>query len=556
MPPHPLKVFLCHATMDKPAVRELYRYLKERKMDPWLDEKKLLGGQTWREEIPKAIFSSDAIIVCLSKNSIDKEGYIQTEIKSALDKAKEIPSGRIFVIPAKLEECGVPNELKDYQWVNLFEEDGYRRLMKSLRARAEEVGATKVSSMEQDKPLQSDSLLSNVQKQGSGLQGDSSIDVGGGLSSSNIIVGNNNVIQVIPKSEPVGQVPNLTDMPNEKAGRTASRTYEGTPIPKPEPKNQRSVKFPTWGIGLIVFACLGLAVWGISSLPTSPKATQTPPATQTFFIEPAIETPIPTTETPVPVTNTPTTIPTSNLRIGSTMIGEDGATLVYVPAGEFSMGSENGDANEKPVHTVYLDAFWIDQTVVTNNQYAACVAVGKCDAPFRTSSYTHDSYYGNSEFDNFPVIYVNWDDAKTYCEWAGRRLPTEAEWEKAARGTDGRTYPWGEDISCDKANYYDGSKYCVGDTSAVRSYESSKSPYGAYDMAGNIWEWVNDWYGSTYYKSLPSFSNPLGPDMGQYRVLRGGSWNYFDNGVRSAIRNWYSPTITYVYVGFRCARSP
>jgi len=318
----------------------------------------------------------------------------------------------------------------------------------------------------------------------------------------------------------------------EKAEQDAQETRVGQVVKKPfetkpEPKKQRSAKFPLWSIGLIAFAFLVLVMWGISSIPASPEATQTPSATQTHFVE-----------------------PTPTLEIGSTMIGDDGATLVYVPEGEFTMGSDNGNSDEQPVHTVYLDAFWIDQTEATNKQYAACIAAGMCDTPSRTGSRTRDSYYGNSEFDEFPVIYVNWDNAKTYCEWAGRRLPTEAEWEKTARGTDQRTYPWGEGIDCQKANY-NGS--CVGDTSPVGNYKTGKSPYGAYDMAGNVGEWVNDWYSGTYYQN-PSSSNPFGPDSSVYRVLRGGSWLDGNLDIRSTSRGWNYPSGTFYFIGFRCVR--
>lgn len=146
----PLKVFLCHASADKPKVRELYRYLKKRGIQPWLDVEDLLPGQNWQVEIPKAIEESDAILICLSKASIDKEGYVQKEIRFALDKALELPEGRIFIIPARLDECEVPRALSTYHWVNLFEQDGYSRLMKSLKMRASQLQRTTIELLKSD----------------------------------------------------------------------------------------------------------------------------------------------------------------------------------------------------------------------------------------------------------------------------------------------------------------------------------------------------------------------------------------------------------------------
>jgi serine/threonine-protein kinase len=158
--------------------------------------------------------------------------------------------------------------------------------------------------------------------------------------------------------------------------------------------------------------------------------------------------------TPTP-TNTPTQTPTPTLGVGSTQVSpKDNMEMVYVPAGEFEMGS-NEHEWEQPIHIVYLDAYWIDKYEVTNAQYALCVQTGDCDKP-------EGSYYLTSEYDDHPVVNVSWYDAEDYCAWAGRSLPTEAEWEKAARGEDGRTYPWGEGINCGLANYYDGDDYCVG----------------------------------------------------------------------------------------------
>jgi formylglycine-generating enzyme required for sulfatase activity len=237
--------------------------------------------------------------------------------------------------------------------------------------------------------------------------------------------------------------------------------------------------------------------------------------------------------------------------IGSTMTGEDGMTLLYVPAGEFTMGSDDGSSDEKPVHTVTLDAFWIDRTEVTNKMYSQCVEAGVCEEPTNTNSFRRSSYYGNSNFDNYPVIYVNWNMAKTYCEWADRRLPTEAEWEKVARGENASVYPWGNNAPNNNLLNFQSA---VGDTTEVGTYPDGASIYGAYDMAGNVWEWVNDWYSETYYSSSPA-SNPEGPDSGQYRVLRGGAWSHYQNVVRSALRLSLDPSYSYLDVGFRCSRS-
>jgi formylglycine-generating enzyme required for sulfatase activity len=195
--------------------------------------------------------------------------------------------------------------------------------------------------------------------------------------------------------------------------------------------------------------------------------------------------------------------------------------MVFIPEGEFTMGSNTGDDDEKPPHPVFLDAFWIDKFEVTNTQYAMCLNAGVCKPPSSNNSNTRNGYFGIPQFNNYPVVYVSWEDANRYCGWAGKRLPTEAEWEKAARGTDSRVYPWGNTFDKNLLNSYESGK---GDTTAVGSYPpNSASPYGAMDMAGNVWEWVADWYGDNYYTTSPR-NNPKGLLSGQYRVLRGGAW--------------------------------
>jgi formylglycine-generating enzyme required for sulfatase activity len=227
--------------------------------------------------------------------------------------------------------------------------------------------------------------------------------------------------------------------------------------------------------------------------------------------------------------------------------------MALIPSGCFNMGDafSEGTGDELPVHNVCITSFYMDVHEVTNAEYKACVSSGACTVPASSSSFSGVFSYGNANFKNFPVIYTSWYQAKAYCIWSGKRLPTEAEWEYAARGgLSGKRYPWGDTINGANANYWVSGDQWDNDTSPVKYYVANG--YGLYDMSGNVWEWVNDWYSDIYYSISPT-KNPPGPDSGTYRVMRGGSWLEDTLLLRVSYRGYYYPMYRNYYIGFRCA---
>ncbi|HBX70707.1 MAG TPA: hypothetical protein DEH25_15330 [Chloroflexi bacterium] len=339
-----------------------------------------------------------------------------------------------------------------------------------------------------------------------------------------------------------------------------------------EPMFTRKITYPHGLPALIGLAILLLVIAGCSptptptalnavvsatSVPPTPTASPLPSATATLIPS---ETPTPTASPSPTETLTPSPSPYPTL-----IVDERGAAMVFVAAGEFLMGSEVWSGSEKPAHTVYLDAYYIDQFEVSVGAFAEFLnemgnqiegVAGKASwveepDPDLHLHRTDGIWQADEGRANHPMNEVTWFGARAFCEWRGAVLPSEAQWEKAARGTDGRTYPWGEqEPTCEMANFAG----CFYDSVPVDSYPEWVSPYGAYNMAGNVHEWTNDWYNADYYANSPS-ENPTGPESGDYKIFRGASWFNGNFQTRTTYRYPKLPVLTYMANGFRCAKT-
>ncbi len=313
---------------------------------------------------------------------------------------------------------------------------------------------------------------------------------------------------------------------------------------------------------VVIMLIVGATLWGgsqalpqfIASISTA-KATATEhlvvKATSTNILAVPTKTPRPNpTQTKELTTSTP-------FGGGQVEISDaKGVKMVLVPEGEFTMGND-AYRDEEPAHIVKLAPFYIDKYEVTNALYSDCVQEGACKLPVIINLYgvvqNISNYYGQSQYSNYPVVNVDWNMAKDLCTWRESSLPTEAEWEKSARGKKNNSYPWGNNIDCSFANY---AGICEPNLVPVNRYETGKSPYGAYNMAGNVAEWTADWYSENYYTTLPAIAiNPQGPISGIYHVVRGGSWRLAESYLRVTSRGFSGTSDYSSNIGFRCVHS-
>jgi formylglycine-generating enzyme required for sulfatase activity len=356
---------------------------------------------------------------------------------------------------------------------------------------------------------------------------------------------------------PAGRSKAFVDQPR----RTEAVQHPVAPPRLPEKKRKQIEQRTIIALAGILLLVVG-AVIGVGLASQTPAAGEAQvAATATLRSQVIAALTAITTVTPSPAPSA-TPIPTPEPIVDE----RSGANMIYMPGGPFRMGSDETEPDEAPSHLVRLDPYFIDETEVTNGQYALCVEDGECRRPSRSGATYHPAYYGDPAYADYPVIFVDWFDARDFCSWRGARLPTEAEWERAA-GFDPAmgikyTYPWGDifdgtllnfcDVNCTRddrnADFDDGFR----DTAPVGTYPDGRSSTGLYDMVGNVLEWVSDWYDPRSYQGSTD-TNPLGPLEGEFKVVRGGSWLSPEDEVRVSGRGSFDPSVSRAHLGFRCA---
>lgn len=483
----PLRVFLCHSSNDKSAVRELYKKLRteaEDWIDPWLDKMKILPGQNWRVVIEEAVEASDIVIICISNHSINKEGFIQREIRYAYDLALEKPDGVIFLIPLRLENCEVPRGMRSFQWVDYFgkgKKAQYSNLLEALNLRHEQ--KLRLDAKEKDLSHKNEEKIIKEAKRRPIIQ------------SSNL--------------------PNNRSLPQ----------IEETVIKKKTPK-----------------------VKAISVSKREPKAIQKSRVVKTLVGKK--EKKIKKNEPVVETLNIKRTIKLTTAWIEKNKITlSNGMEFMRVPAGKFIMGSDNYGGYDNPQHAVDIPYdYWMARFPVTNNLYNTYA---------KTRGIPRLGYEWE-KINDHPARHVEWVYILEYCRWLNDflknelpsgliiRLPTEAEWEKAARGTDGHEYPWGNAFDKDNCNSMYSRK---DDTTPVDLYSpQGDSPFGCADMSGNLWECTHSLLKPYPYKVNDGREDEISSGL---RVSRGGCFS--GNAVNCVSRDFYLASPSH---GFRICIAP
>ncbi len=554
-----MRIFVSYSRIDRALARDLVRRLRDRfrHAEVWYADSLSNGYGGWAETL-RQIAACDIFICLLSQDAVESP-YCQAELEEALQQGK-------CILPVVIRAgTPVPASLRQYPLVDLSRPNVLGGItadgLADLRGAIARILAARAGSPPGRGPVSPGAAPAPVRarRQGGGGRG-RLWALGMALLALVALIAlvaalhDRSDREATPTVTLVAVIPDIRPSPPPETA-TAAPTATQPLTPGPTAKSSTPVE---------TRATATLAPTDRPS-PT-PTASRTPTAPPTL---PRTADRMGTSQPTETLTITPTGTPTPTpARLAGTPVVESlgGVPLVYVPAGCFLMGSDDGDPDERPVHRVCLSAFWIGRTEVTNAQYAACVDEGGC-LPLADRRYASDPAYADH-----PAVGVTWEQADAYAAWLSAttgesfRLPTEAQWEYAARGPESRLYPWGETFDGTRLNYCDVNCPSDGRDSAYDDGYARTAPAGRYspagdswvgaaDLAGNVWEWTADWYSAGYYASLPDGArDPAGPEAGQMRVLRGGSW-YLDRRLcRSADRYGNRPGYWYWSVGFRVAR--
>ncbi|MCX6580998.1 MAG: SUMF1/EgtB/PvdO family nonheme iron enzyme [Candidatus Aminicenantes bacterium] len=526
---------------DRQVADKIYDTLKARDIPCWAAHRNIAGGQDWLDEIGKAISNSRVMIVVLS-NFTEKSRYVRREVNQAAEE-------NLIIIPFCTEKVSLTSGLRlllnDCQWINahlMGRDKALEQLVEDLHGY---LGIEPGKSLKQeDKPLEV--YTPSFQKK-------KVYNPNASLRRKRVLVAASIVIGVIAVVFFINQwTHNLGTTPLEnKTGTVIPGDTSGGKIiiTKPaedEPKNTAANSAVDKQKKTVTEPAENSQTKTSSILITKKETAKLPDKNETDKKE----------KQEAPIKDQPDFISDLKSKGWDVKKNENDCweafykaydlTMIHIPPGKFMMGADEGYVDEKPLQEVDLDDYWIGKYEVTFAQYDRyCEATGK--------NKPGDEGWGR---ENRPVINVSWGDAAAYCRWLSQKtgltfqLPTEAQWEKAGRGSRGFRYPWGNDFDKNKCNS-DASG--LNKTVQVGSYPSGKSPYGCMDMAGNVWEWCADWYDKDYYKNSPG-KNPPGPLAGYYRVLRGGSWHFQSAYLRCAARNYDNPRTYWNLNGFRVAR--
>jgi formylglycine-generating enzyme required for sulfatase activity len=512
----PLTAFLSHGREDKAAVIKLYDELAGAGVKPWLDVKDLVPGQKWRPKTIRAVRECDIVVVCLTRSSISRQGFLHKEIAEALDAADEKPEDTIYVIPLRLEDCDVPERLREWHWVNYHEPDGHANLLRALALRADELGRAKPRRGKSERnPPAPDTAR----------------------PSANRDVSNDDVR---PGARPDAHFPAPNESTVEKFKAEADRirtdgVESGARANNPFSSGLYSYYGPVYVGGDFVHK-------GTSDVPEADRLVLT------------VEDPSASMMDRVAAGRRLAEIGDPRPGVGLRADGLPDIIWCNVPAGAFAFGGDAEAFRGGLRKVVNLPAFRIGKYPVTYRQFQAFIddPDGYQNAKWWAALHArglaqHSGGPGEQQFkyENHPREGTSWYDAMAFCRWLSAnlgqdvRLPTELQWEKAARGTDGRPYPYGNEYDADKGNTYSSN---VMQTSTVGAFPGGASPCGAQDMSGNVWEWSLDEFNS---------GSTASHGTSYRRVVRGGAWDAHRSYARAAARTDFSPDDRREYVGFR-----